>query len=444
MSCHREVGRRALFGLPGAALAYAGTTVGRLSYGMVSLSLLLAARQATHSFASAGAVTAALAVGTLANPLEARWMDRRGPRPALAVLGCGYVAALAGFASAAALGVEALTAYVGLALVAGIAAPPLGPAVRAVWGALCPDEKSRQQALSLDASTQAALFVVGPLVAGVVVGTVGPDAAVVGSAALGLLGTATCLSSPAMGRAAAGRAAAGRVATGRVERPSRAVSSVPPVPPAPNAGAGRPVVGESRRRGYLALAGLVGAVGVAVGGVEVGVAARAVRLGDASAAGYVLAAMSAGSVVGGVGWGRIAPGRASATRFRPLVGLLVVGLVVGAWAPDAVLLGAGLAVAGLALAPIEVVAYVAGGRLASRIGAAETTAWLNTANNLGVAAGSGLAGLVVDHVGKAGVLMGGAIVVALAGVVLRPVPATGPDRLDPDTDRTGRSRPLHS
>ncbi len=53
-----------------------------------------------------------------------------------------------------------------LAVAAGGCAPPLGPVMRTLWSDLLPDRQALQRAYSLDTVAEELVFVVGPLLAG--------------------------------------------------------------------------------------------------------------------------------------------------------------------------------------------------------------------------------------------------------------------------------------
>lgn len=86
---------------PGAARIFAAALTGRLSYGIVPLSLLLAVTGTTGSYARAGWVMAGFATATVVlSPVRAGLVDRFGPRRALPPMAAGYALVLLGLAAA--------------------------------------------------------------------------------------------------------------------------------------------------------------------------------------------------------------------------------------------------------------------------------------------------------------------------------------------------------
>ncbi|MCW2584986.1 MAG: putative transporter, partial [Frankiales bacterium] len=78
MSVFRRYGE--VLAPPGVAAAVVASVFGRLSLGMTGLALLLLVREATGSYAAAGAVSASYAVAfAVGAPSRARAADRTGP-----------------------------------------------------------------------------------------------------------------------------------------------------------------------------------------------------------------------------------------------------------------------------------------------------------------------------------------------------------------------------
>ena len=80
---------------PTLTRTFAAALVGRLSYGMVSLAVMLAVSRATGSFAAAGVVVALFgAASVFLSPLRAALVDRHGPRRALIPMASLYAGLL--------------------------------------------------------------------------------------------------------------------------------------------------------------------------------------------------------------------------------------------------------------------------------------------------------------------------------------------------------------
>ncbi|MCI3273161.1 MFS transporter [Streptomyces cylindrosporus] len=199
-SVARRPSYAAVLRIPHARRTFAAALLGRLSYGVVPLSLMLAVTRSSGSYAVAGTVMALFSgAAVFLSPVRASLIDRHGPRAALVPMVTAYAALLTvltaliwrpGTASPVVLG--AVTAA------AGACTPPLGPTMRAVWGRLAPDRALLQRAYSLDGVAEELLFVSGPLLVGVLVGSASPAAGLAVGTGLMLTGTAAFVTSPAV------------------------------------------------------------------------------------------------------------------------------------------------------------------------------------------------------------------------------------------------------
>jgi len=384
------VSYRTLLRLPGALPPFIASSLGRLSYGTVGLALLLAVERASGSFAVAGLASASYGVGALSAPFKSRWMDRYGQRRLIAILGVACSASLLGMAAVTLDGVRNGAAYAALAGLTGLFAPPLGAAVRAVWATLTDGVATRQRAYSFDVGVEDTLFTIGPLIVGGLVLLDGPTLALAVAAGLMLVGSLSFVRSPAV------TAHDGRAPTWQKTPPTEIL----------------------RSPGFAVLLGIVIALAMALGIVDVSVAARAVEEGTPAAAGYVLAAMTLGSVIGGQLWGRRTRSGSVPTQLATFSIVLTICLAGAAEAPDFVVLAAVLAAFGTAITPVLVVSYVAAEQFGPRAGRTEASAWVNTAFNVGIALGSILGGLAIDRSGSTGSFLLGTAVSATTLILI--------------------------
>lgn len=161
----------AVFRLPFAVRTFAMALVGRLSYGVVFLSLTLALASGRGSVGRAGAVVAvfSVAIAGLA-PVRAGLIDRFGFRRVLLPLALAYSAALVGLAAATWRPGAPVWVLEVLAVAAGAAAPPLGPAMRTLWREMCGGDSGLvQRAFSVDTVAEEVIGVSGPVLVGVLV-----------------------------------------------------------------------------------------------------------------------------------------------------------------------------------------------------------------------------------------------------------------------------------
>jgi predicted MFS family arabinose efflux permease len=165
-------------------------------------------------------------------------------------------------------------------------------------------------------------------------------------------------------------------------------------------------------------AGLVGAAIFGVVPVVVAAHARDVRQ-SAAAVGLLLTLWSAGSIAGGLWYGSRSWRTPANRQFPWAMAAVALGLLPIGLARSTGEMALFLVLGGLALAVVESLELRLIASLTPEGAATEAFGWFNTASYLGFAAGSALAGLVVDQLG---VHLTGLIPAALAlvavGVVL--------------------------
>lgn len=258
---------------PYALRTFAAATVGRFSYGIVFLSLVVALSQTAGSYAWAGTAVACFGLSSsFLAPLRARLLDRRGPRQVLPAMATVYAALLATLAAATwGSGTSPWTLLV-LTLSAGACAPPLGPVMRALWSDLMPDEQLRQRAFSLDTVVEELLYVFGPMVAGLFIAFGNPALGVCFSAVLVLTGTLALVTSPLL-RSQASEAAMDELDT----KPTRADGAADDSPETSSDQG--PPTGQEPRGWVELLAPVVvaGGVGMALGALQLLVVAFAAK-----------------------------------------------------------------------------------------------------------------------------------------------------------------------
>jgi MFS family permease len=324
-----------------------------LSFGMVSLTLLLTVQRATGSYAEGGFAVALFAVAAGASaPVRGRAVDRRGAHW-LVALASGYAASLCALDVLAHAWPRAW-ALLALSGLVGLSTPPLFASARSAWpSAVEPELVRRGYAVtSLLADTGQ---VAGPALAGALVfvnGWLAP-----------LVCAATCL------------------AAGLLSASARTYANVRPAP--------MPRLFASR--GLPALLAVSIVLGAAVGVVQVAVPTIAGRWHEASLSGPLLAAFALGSVLGALWVG--ARHWRGAVFDRYLVAALALGALVAplgfapnAWSLAVLLLLAGLAFGLATVSLFEVLDVLAPG------GGAEALTWVTTAEAGGSAAGSAAAG----------------------------------------------------
>lgn len=357
------------------------------------------------SYTRAGIVVAVYVTGSgVAGPVLGRLVDR---------FGRAFVLRPAALAEASLLCVLALLpshAVPGIlvcALGAGLCTPPVVAAARSLWPEVLPSDQL-PAVYALEATLQELVYIVGPSLVAVVVSVSGPQAAVIVSAGVLVVGV---------------MAFSLHLATRR------------PAVSGPAHMAGR------RRRGLPISMALVAAAMLIVGAfsfVELSTVAFARGHRAAGAAGVVLAVWSAGSLTGGLLLGtRAGSARTPRRRLAFLLLLLAASTLLPVLADRVWLLGVLLFFAGIAIAPTFASLYALA---ASEVPAARQTeafGWLSAGFQVGGALGSLGAGVVVQiagpHIGylaAAGLVALGAPGIALASR-RRPLPVADPQGQPP-------------
>ena len=381
---------RAVLALPYAAPTFGAALVGRLSYGLLPLSVLFSVQQSTRSFATAGGVVAVFGMASILLPLKSRLVDRHGQARVLVPLALLCAGAITAMAVGAWSGSPPAAAYLILGIVAGLSAPPLGPAMRSTWRTLTDGTNLKQRAYSLDSVCEESLYLIGPLLVAVILSAASAPAALLTTASLMVVGTLAMVWTPAARHARLAKMTA---------------------PTCVNLG---PLFAPGFRPVVVAI--LAAAVGISMAFTSI--AARAQTQGLAGAAGYIEAAIAVGSVVGGLLWGRRRHTRTPSAHLAGLIGALGVGIAISAGATSLTTLGALMAVTGLAIAPLFVVSYLAADDLASEHQQTEASTWVNTANNIGSAAGASVAGLIIDRASVSAGFVVGAAILGLTSVLI--------------------------
>ncbi|HSD80196.1 MAG TPA: MFS transporter, partial [Solirubrobacteraceae bacterium] len=379
---------RDVLAVSGVRRLLGSSLVARLPMAAVGLLVLLRTRELGGSYALGGLATGALAAAmATAAPALGRLVDRRGQRAVLVPSAIVASAALCGLALLP--GGTPGAAIVALAAVAGLSHPPLSACARALWPRLLPDARRRHAAFALESALLEVTYLAGPLVLVGALATRSAALALGVSAAILLAGTAVFASHPATRAPGSARAAG---------TPRGVALRVPAV------------------RTVLAVQA---ALGCSFAALEVAVTAFAADHGAPSATGPLLAAWGAGSLAGGLVAARSGAPRDPAGRLAALLAAMAVAdaALLAAGGLGLLALGAGLLVAGAAIAPAFALVGGILGDAAPAGAVTESQAWLSTGIAVGLAAGSALAGALVDGGGPLGAFALAALGATVAAVV---------------------------
>lgn len=384
---------------PRVAPLLAATLLARLPIGINHLAVILFVREVTGSYAAAGIVVGALALGSAAGaPVQGRLIDRLGRRMLLP-LAAGHAAGLLALWALGSAGAAASILAV-FALVTGMVMPPTSSVLRALWPSLLrerPDLVS--SAYALDSVVIEVIFIAGPLATAGIVALAGPEFALGLSAAVVIAGAGAFV----------------LVLRGHEERRT--------------ARAGGPL-GALASPGVRTLAIASFPVGFCFGVTEVALPAFSEERGAAELAGVLLAVWSAASAAGGLLYGA-RPRRSSlATLHLRFALLLPLGFLPLAAAGSPLVMALLVIPAGAFIAPLLATRNELVGMVAPEGSATEAFTWPLTALVGGISLGAATAGGLVEGPGWQVAFLCGAAVAAAGGALvaqrrgtLTPVPA---------------------
>ncbi len=371
---------------------FLAAVIARLPLSMAPLGILLLVEAERGTYSLAGFVTGAYAVGSaLGTPLWGRLMDRFGQIRVLvptALTSASLLAALA----VATVGTVPAAVLLGLAALSGFFYPPMSPALRSSWRVIFPDRGSRRVAFALDGTSVELVFVGGPLLLSLLLVLTPPVVPLLVTAAAMAGGSLTyCL-------------------TDAVRRPQPAPSAPPPAADGKPARVHRSAL-TAAGVGALLLVMLTMSIGF--GQLDTSLAATAgIVLGSTERVGLLFLAIAGGSAAGGLIYGtrswpfderRAVPALLAAFALMLAVMAVLLRLPgVPLWALFPVLV-----VTGATIAPALIMQQSLLDHLAPENRLNEAQAFLSAANTTGAAAGTAIAGVLIDFQGL-GVSFGGA------------------------------------
>jgi MFS family permease len=386
---------------PGALSLFATSCVARLPMGALGLLLVLHTQQLTGSYAHGGLAAGAYALALgVSNPALARVVDRRGQT---LVLRAGTPVAAAAVAVVALLPDGAPpAAIVACAIAAGLTQPPIGACMRAVWPELLDTADKRHAAYALEGAALEVVYICGPVAIVAGIGSWSMPAALLACAGFLLVGNLAFAAHPA--------------SRGWRPHPGRAPD----------------LTGALRAGGVRVLMSVFALVGLSVGAVEVAVPAALDAMGQRELTGLLLGLWGAGSMVAGVVVARVgAPADAPRRLMLLLVAWSAAHAALGA-AGSAAALAVVLLAAGAAIAPTFVCANGMLDHIAPTGTLTEAFTWTSAGMVVGVAAGSAMAGALVEAfspalamglLGAAGLLAAALVRATSAGPLREPAAA---------------------
>lgn len=380
-----------------AGRPFVAALIARLPMAMAPLGILVLVENQRSTYALAGVVTGAYAVGAaVGTPLWGRLMDRYGQARVLLSTALASAALLALLSVVTVAGAPPAV-LIALAAGAGLSYPPVSPAIRAAWRVVFADPVARKVAFALDATSVELIFVGGPLLLSVLLGFTAPVVPLLVTAALLAGGVgAYCRTSAARGSVGHG----GRAG----EHPHGPRSAVLA------SGVGPVLV-------------VMLALSVGFGQLDTSMAATAGELlGGADRVGILFAAIAGGSTIGGLVYGA----RSWRADERTAVPVLLVAFAVFL-GTIAVLMSIGhvslwvllplLFCTGLSIAPTLIMQQALLDHLAPAHRLNEAQAFLSASNTTGAAVGTAFAGLLIDARGLGWSFCGAALAAGTAALL---------------------------
>ena len=375
-----------LFRTHGVAAVVWSQLLARFAFGMQTITFAIHLQNKYQNYTVAGlAIGASTLGGALAGPVLGRWMAVVGIKPVVVVT--SFLASicflLVGFAPVS----EPLV--IGIALVLGMVLPPIQPAARTVYPTLVTSEAQRNTLYSVDAILQEVIWILGPVLATVLIATTNTLVPIVAMAAVQLIGGLWF-------------GLLKQVKDAPIPRSKKRLGSVL----------------RSRLVRVLIIINLL-FVG-SFSALEIGAVAA---VGQAEA-GFVIAMLSIGSVVGGLAFGHRA--RSPLALSKQLAVVLVGDLLIFFNATDPIWLSICLFISGIGVATAFATMGAVIGKSVKLDESTEVYGWIGSGQNIGYGAGAAVAGLVVDRLNSTttfGVAAGldlVALLVALAAVSITP------------------------
>lgn len=383
--------------------------------------ILVVATAEVRGFAAA-ALVQACRVAALAGtaPFRARLLDRIGRarviKPQILLTSLALIA-LSVFSLTRSAPIWAAAAA---AVIMALTSPSLDAVIRTVWRTIGRDQAEIKALHSFDSILEEAGFLAGPLLASVLMLGLGPKPALYAATGAVIAGHLAALA-PAELRAAIHRQPA-------------------PKPPTP-AEQGKGVAASLRRAARTA-AGPIATpelqrivaplilMGLELGIVGILAPALAARHGNAALSGFVIGCISAGGIAGALTYGALNL-RTTLRRRHALLGLLFgIPLLPSLWAHSPWQLGVLLALAGLAVTPLYINAYLMMDADIPPTAIHEANTWVPVGNDVGYLTGLAVAGWFSRHANlqaiSTSLTAAAALLVAYSLLQLRPTTAAEP------------------
>ncbi|MGY0539080.1 MFS transporter [Nocardioides sp. YJ-D4] len=373
--------------------------VARMPYAMMVVGVLTLVVAGRDSLALGGLNSAMVGIGAAScGPLLGAAVDRFGQRRVLLVVGAASSAMLAAMAWVVYSPLPD-AAVLAVAFMVGATAPQIAPLSRSrlmaiISACIAPGRRVRviNSTMAYESAADEIVFIVGPVVAGVLAVTLDPWAPVVAAAVLTLIFVSAFALHPS---AATAQASAGRT---------------------PAAGSVREL---ARPRVVVIVVGILG-VGLFFGSMLTSLTAFMADHGRPEEAGLVYAAMGVGSAALALGVAAFPVGFTSAARWLVFGGLMLAGALALPAVSSVTWMVVALLVIGLGIGPTLVTQYGLGARRSPVGRSATVMTMLGSAVILGQSLASAVTGGIAERWGTDAALLlpaAAALVVVVAGAV---------------------------
>jgi len=391
-----------LFRTPYVKGLYAAALLARFPAGINAIAVLLFFRSEGRTFTEAGLIVASLGLGlAVGSPITSRLYDRRGLsvlRLLAAIHGTGLgLLIVLGITDAPAILVMVL------ALLIGMAVPPVVPVFRAAMGFILRNRSGLlSTAYAVESMALELIFVGGPAVAAgfLMLGT--PALALVVSALTGVTGTVWF--SGLLQRRLLDEEAEARSGLGGRARASAK-------------GDNNHWAGALKSRGLLTLVLSTFPLGFAFGAIEIILPAFADDQGEPAAAGWLISSLAVGSLIGAFTYGAL-PRRPPLVVSHLVAAATLPCLTALLWLADTTIHMAILAaIVSLPIASLLAINSELAGKLGVEGRETEAQAWPWMCLMAGVAMGTAATGAIVDAGGWSAAVTGSVIAGAISAII---------------------------
>jgi len=372
---------RDILRIPGAAKFSGIGLLARLPAAMMMLAIILFVSAQTDSFAVAGAMAAAFQISaSTVTIMSSRISDRLGQARVLPLLCIVNASFMVLFVVSMQRDYPLLISGI-LVAIAGAFMPSIGSMIRARWAAIAEGTQLRT-AFAMESTFDELDWAIGPLLTAALSAAIDPAAPLIAAAIFTVV----------FGLSLA------------------ALRSTQPVPK--KRALQRQHRGSLMRDGLPIVVVTLAGLGIMFGAYEVAIPAFALERGAPNASGLILAIWAVGSMLGGLWFGTRHWKAGLPTQAQIAIGLLAIAMVPGLINYSIVASSFAAFFAGIAIAPALITQFSLAERLVESDRITEGITWAMSGITLGFAAGSALAGVLIDAVGvRAG------FAVSLAGAI---------------------------